>query len=60
MWKIGLARLQQGLYFLPWEASKDGREVEHKVTAFSFVFEGEIKRIHERMGRTSFEIVKQM
>ena len=41
-WKIGLARLQQGLYFLPWEASKDGREVEHKVTAFSSVFRGRL------------------
>ena len=59
-WKIGLARLKQGLYFLPWEASKDGREVEHKVTAFSSVFVGEIMKIHQRMGHASFEIVKQM
>ena len=59
-WKIGLARLQQGLYFLPWEASKDGREVEHKVTALTSVFEGEIMRIHQRMGHPFFEIVKQM
>ena len=59
-WRIGLARVQQGLYFLPWVASREGRKVEHQVVAISSNFEGEIMRIHQRMGHPSFDIVKMM
>ena len=59
-WRIGLARVQQGLYFQPWVASMEGRKVEHQVVAISSNFEGEIMRIHQRMGHPSFDIVKMM
>ena len=59
-WKIGLARIQQGLYHLPWQDPKDVMETESKVAAIKASPEEEIMKIHQRMGHPSFYLLKHM
>ena len=57
-WKIGLARVQQGLYYLPW--TNPTRAAGSKVATVQTSQEERIMAIHQRMGHPSFHLPKQL
>ena len=58
-WKIGLAKVQRGLYYIPCHSSKGSME-ELKVAAVKSSSEEEIMDIHRRMGHPSFYLLNHM
>ena len=59
-WKIGLAKVQNGLYYLPCQSSGGSMETELKVAEVKLSSEEEIMDIHQRMGHPSFYLLKHM
>ena len=59
-WKIGLAKVQQGLYYLPCQNSECMLGTEHKVAAVKKFSKEEIMEIHQRMGHPSFSLLKHL
>ena len=59
-WKIGLAKVQHGLYYLPCQSSRRIMETEPKVAAVKTSSEEEIMDVHQRMGHPSFYLLKHM
>ena len=55
-WKIGLAKVQRGLYYIPCHRSME----ELKVVAVKSSSEEEIMDIHRRMGHPSFYLLNHM
>ena len=63
-WKTGLAKVQQGLYYLPrfWKNSlKTAASLaESKVATMQTSSKEKIMEIHQRMGHPSFHLLKKM
>ena len=59
-WKIGLAKVQHGLYYLPCQSSGRIIETEPKVAAVKTSSEEEIMDVHQRMGHPSVYLLKHM
>ena len=59
-WKIGLDKVQQGLYYLPCQNSGRMLGTEHKVAAVKKFSKEEIMEAHQRMGHPSFSLLKHL
>ena len=57
-WKIGLAKVQQGLYYLPWHDPIQA--AGSKVATVKTPPQERIMEIHQRMGHPSFYLLKLM
>ena len=61
-WRVGIARVQGGLYYLPWTASVLGpeKEAKFKVGVVSSMAEERIMVTHKQMGHPSFSLLKEL
>ena len=59
-WKIGLAKVQHGLYYLPRTDLSTMRGAGLKVAVVRTPPEGRIREAHMRMGHPSFSLLKHM
>ena len=59
-WKIRLAKVQQGLYYLPCQNFGRMLGTEHKVAAVKKFSKEEIMETHQRMGHPSFSLLKHL
>ena len=57
-WKIGLAKVQQGLYYLPWK--NPIKATGSNVAIVQTSPKEKIMEIHQRMGHPSFHLLKKM
>ena len=57
-WKIGLAKVQQGLYYLPWK--NPIKAVGSKVATVQISSKEKIMEIHLGIGHPSFHLLKKM
>ena len=59
-WKIGLAKVQKGLYYLPEGISKAMIGAESQITTRRGTAKEMVLEIHQRMGHPSFHLLKHM
>ena len=59
-WRIGLAKFQQGLYYLPWTDFSKWQGDVYKVAILRTTSEEKIMEAHMRMGHPSFFLLKHM
>ena len=57
-WKIGLAKVQQGLYYLPWRNSTAMMGAGPPVAMKRTTHKETLLEIHQRMGHPSFHLLK--
>ena len=59
-WRIGLAKVQHGLYYLPWGSPTAMIGAESPISIRKATSKDTIFEIHQRMGHPSFHTLKHM